>query len=67
MFLDQLPFIVTIMALAIDLLHLALPKDPFRGFFYYAVNPFFTNGSGSAFISFPFRTSLFWKKALRPR
>ena len=42
MFLDQLPFIVTIMALAIDLLHLALPKDPFRGFFYYAVNPFFT-------------------------
>jgi hypothetical protein len=33
MFVDQLPFIVTIMALAINLLHLALPKDPFRGFF----------------------------------
>jgi hypothetical protein len=29
MVIDQLPFIVAIMALAINLLHFALPKDPF--------------------------------------
>jgi hypothetical protein len=43
MFVDQRPFILTIMTLATNLLHLALPKDPFRGFLYYAVKPFFTN------------------------
>jgi hypothetical protein len=41
MSVDQLPFIITIMALAINLLHLTLPKGPFRGFYYYAVKPFF--------------------------
>jgi hypothetical protein len=54
MFVDQLPSIITNMALAINLLHLTLPKGPFRGFYYYAVKPFFTNAPGShrnAFIS----------------
>ena len=66
MLADQLPFIVTIMALAINLLHLALPKDPFRGFFYYAVKPCFTNRSGDAFLTYHL-AHLFWKKALRSR
>ena len=43
MFVDQLPFIVTIMTLAINLLRLALSKDRFRGFLDYAVEPFLTN------------------------
>ena len=47
MFVDQLPFIVTIMTVAINLLRLALPKDPFREFLYYAVRPFPTNLKGS--------------------
>jgi hypothetical protein len=47
MFVDQLPFIVAIMAFAINLLHLTLPKGPSRGFYYYAVKPFFINAPGS--------------------
>jgi hypothetical protein len=53
MFVDQLRVIVTIMA--INLLQLGLPKDPFRGFYYYAVEPSFTNAPGNrrnTFISF---------------
>jgi hypothetical protein len=47
MFVDELPFRITIVVLAINLLRLTLPKGPFRGFYYYAVKPFFTNASGS--------------------
>jgi len=36
------------MALAINLLHLTLPKGPFRGFYYYAVKLFFTNSPEAA-------------------
>ena len=52
MFVDQRPFILTIITLAINLLHLALPKDQFRECLYYAVKAFFKCGSGNAFISF---------------
>jgi hypothetical protein len=39
-------FIIAIMALAINLLDRAPPKDTLRGFYYYAVKPFFTKAPG---------------------
>jgi len=71
MSIDQLSFVIAITALAISLpLFLHFQKNPFRGFYYYAVEPFFTNAPGSgmtAFVSFPVNTSLFWKRALCSR